>query len=108
MRPLPVDAGTGTRPVDEVPQMAARRQKPSRQSEVQQCLAQLGRVRVFRPGRGPERDADTGFERLCGPLAELGSVFRTFGLYLSTRADLLARAERRRLARLVEGDEPPL
>jgi ubiquinone biosynthesis protein len=70
--------------------------------EVESCLARWGlldRPRPFAgspaalPGLpGPQVDAPFG-RRLKGALQELGPVFSAFGLYLSTRVDLLAAAD---------------
>jgi ubiquinone biosynthesis protein len=69
--------------------------------EVESCLARWGLLDRPRPVAGPppppglpglQADAPFG-RRLKGALQELGPVFSAFGLYLSTRVDLLAAAD---------------
>jgi ubiquinone biosynthesis protein len=84
--------------------------------EVEECLARwglLGRPRPLAdsPGApqglpGPAAAAPFG-RRLRGALEELGPVFSAFGLYLSSRVDLLAAADCLELS-AISGRVPPL
>src|SRR6185369_7517291 len=64
----------------------------SRQVEIEECLAAHGlmprpRQRVLRDVRLVHDDGL--YRRLTAALTDLGSVFASFGIYLSSRADLL-------------------
>jgi len=77
-----------------------------RQREVEQRLAMFGLRRgphrLVRNAVAPEEDH---IRRLRSALEGLGPVFVSFGLYLSTRVDLLAARECLELASLVDRAE---
>jgi predicted unusual protein kinase regulating ubiquinone biosynthesis (AarF/ABC1/UbiB family) len=83
--------------------MIAHRQKSrERRTEILQRLSgltgQAGRFRASRRGRDLGDGESPTIEPLCRVLADLGPVFAAYGVYLSTRGDLLAPADRRLLA----------
>jgi ubiquinone biosynthesis protein len=79
-----------------------------RQQEVSRCFAVLGLGpgphRLVRNGANLEDDR---IRRLCQALGRLGPIFTSFGLYLSTRIDLLGPRDCRALASLPDGAEQP-
>ncbi|HKI03140.1 MAG TPA: AarF/UbiB family protein [Thermoanaerobaculia bacterium] len=74
--------------------------------EVEGCLARWGLLRRPHPLAGPPVEEAFG-RRLRGALEELGPVFSAFGLYLSSRIDLLAAADCLELA-AIPGQVPPM
>jgi ubiquinone biosynthesis protein len=74
-------------PVDKkLPREALKR----RQLQIEQCLAEYGLAQPRQPLRGESAADDEGrCRRLSAALVSLGPVFSSFGIYLSSRADLL-------------------
>jgi ubiquinone biosynthesis protein len=80
-----------------------------RQQQVEQCLAEYG---LARPPRRVSRrfaegaDDDGRCRRLSAALVSLGPVFSSFGIYLSSRADLLPAKNCLELAAIPDRAEP--
>lgn len=81
-----------------------------RQREVELCLAAFGLRRgPHRLTRSPRSFEANHIRRLREALESLGPVFVSFGLYLSTRVDLLSARECRELASLRDrAEESPI
>jgi predicted unusual protein kinase regulating ubiquinone biosynthesis (AarF/ABC1/UbiB family) len=103
------------RPAEPMRTRAAAARRAERR-EVEECLARWGLLGRPRPLAGspgepqglPRSSAAAPFgRRLRGALEELGPVFSAFGLYLSSRVDLLAAADCLELS-AVSGRVPPL
>ena len=70
----------------------ARKTVKQRQQEVKRCLAEFGLMpgpHRLSPSAGVSASEETHGRRLCAALRSLGPVFSLFGIYLSSRADLL-------------------
>ncbi len=74
---------------DRVEKKLSREAVKRRQLQIEQCLAEYG---LAQPPGQPLRDtSDEGrCRRLSAALVSLGPVFSSFGIYLSSRADLLS------------------
>jgi ubiquinone biosynthesis protein len=69
-----------------------RATQTSRRQEIERCLAQFGLTRGADHLLGRTRRAgyeETHSRRLCEALESLGPVFSSFGIYMSSRVDLL-------------------
>lgn len=80
-----------------------------RQLEIEQCLSEYGLVRRPRRllhGAGPASSEDTHCRRVRAALARLGPVISSFGLYLSSRVDLLPADYRVELSAIPDWAQP--
>ena len=93
--------------------IARRAAARKRRTEVREHMTRAAEAaaRVYAPRyRQASMDREAGgadIQRLARALAELGTVFAAYGVYLASRGDLLASADRRRLSAL-DRAVPPL
>ncbi|HEX4346310.1 MAG TPA: AarF/UbiB family protein [Vicinamibacterales bacterium] len=88
------------------PATAARQ---TRKTEIEDALRALGRPALARRALPPEGRLGAGEDdghRLRSTLIGLGPVFAEFGLYLSSRFDLLSRRERAELRDIADAGPP--
>jgi predicted unusual protein kinase regulating ubiquinone biosynthesis (AarF/ABC1/UbiB family) len=90
--------------------IAQRRKTRTRRDEVLATLAggatQARRARSRSPARASARREEMSAERLARALVELGPIFAAYGLYLSSRGDILSRADRRVFAAIGRNPVP--
>lgn len=87
----------------------ARQTVKRRQQEIQRCLAEFGLTSSphnLPRGASLSASREAHSLRLCAALETLGSVFSLFGIYLSSRVDLLPARYCLRLAAIPDYAEP--